>query len=111
MGVEEYGLIVNGYYVINVTALTILLTSTFVLYIDESFINNSAEISFSMASTWMALDNDGLILESSSNCPPSTYPLALHAELSVLLSAIKAFLPNFSISIATNCISLITLWH
>lgn len=96
---------------IDANLITVLPTSTFILYIDESFINNSVGISLSIASAWMALDNDGLILESSSDYPSSTYPSALHAELSALLSTIKALPPNFSISIVTNCISLITLWH
>ncbi|PKY57928.1 hypothetical protein RhiirA4_479375 [Rhizophagus irregularis] len=70
----------------------VLPTSTSILYIDGSFFKTPP----SMASAWMALDDDGLILKSSSDCLPSIYSAAMHVELYALLLAIKAFPPNSS---------------
>ncbi|GBC44372.1 hypothetical protein RhiirA5_427329 [Rhizophagus irregularis] len=47
-----------------------------------------------MSTVWIALDDDGLILESSSTNIPNTYSSALRSEVAALLFVDKPFLPK-----------------
>ncbi|CAB4429877.1 unnamed protein product [Rhizophagus irregularis] len=64
-----------------------------------------------MSYAWLALDDDNLILESSSDAVPTVFPSALRSETVALLLAIRALAPNFSVVINTDCASLISFWH
>lgn len=89
----------------------ILPISTNTLYTNRSFLTAASGFSSSMSSAWMALDNDNFILESSSKNIPTIYPSVLCSEVVTLLSAIRALSPNSSITIYTNCASIIAFWH
>ncbi|PKY58834.1 hypothetical protein RhiirA4_481082 [Rhizophagus irregularis] len=83
---------------------------TCALYTDGSF-HHATDVSLpSMASAWLALDDDGFILESSSTSLPSCYPSALRSEIYAVLLGLKSLSPGSSITIATDCAQLISLW-
>ncbi|PKY61211.1 hypothetical protein RhiirA4_485873, partial [Rhizophagus irregularis] len=88
-----------------------LPTSTKTIFTDGSFIASIPDSSPSMSYAWLTLDDDNLILESFSDIIPNTYPSALRSELAALLSAINALAPNSSVTINTDCASLISFWH
>ncbi|CAB4406114.1 unnamed protein product [Rhizophagus irregularis] len=69
-----------------------LPSSTCTLYTDGSFRRATDVSPLSMASAWLALDNDGFILESSSSSLPSCLPSALRSEIYTVLLGLKAFL-------------------
>ncbi|EXX66666.1 hypothetical protein GLOIN_2v1785823 [Rhizophagus irregularis DAOM 181602=DAOM 197198] len=77
---------------------------------DGSFIDLLPERSPSMSFAWLALDDDNLILESSSDVILMTYPSALRSETYTLLSALKALAPYSSVVVNTDCASLISSW-
>ena len=84
--------------------------STCSLYTDGSFhcaIDNSPPF---MISAWLALDDYGYILESSSISLPSCFPSALRLEVYAVLLGIKTLSPGSSITIFTDCAQLISLW-
>ncbi|PKY56343.1 hypothetical protein RhiirA4_476578 [Rhizophagus irregularis] len=87
-----------------------LPSSVSILYVDGSFHLASDNSSPSMASAWIALDEDGFILESSSICLPSCFPSPLRSEIHAILFGLKALSPNSSVAIATDCAQLISLW-
>ncbi|PKB99920.1 hypothetical protein RhiirA5_366056, partial [Rhizophagus irregularis] len=63
-----------------------------------------------MTSAWIALDDDGFILESSSMHLPSYFPSALCSEIFAVLSGLSALSHDSSISIYTDCSQLVSLW-
>ncbi|EXX65861.1 hypothetical protein RirG_129270 [Rhizophagus irregularis DAOM 197198w] len=63
-----------------------------------------------MTSAWIALDDVGLVLESSSMHLPSYFPSALRSEISAVLLGLNALFRDSSISIHTDCSQLISLW-
>ncbi|CAB4481558.1 unnamed protein product [Rhizophagus irregularis] len=63
-----------------------------------------------MTSAWIALDDVGLVLESSSMHLPSYFPSALRSEISAVLLGLNALSRDLSISIHTDCNQLISLW-
>ncbi|PKB92038.1 hypothetical protein RhiirA5_446365, partial [Rhizophagus irregularis] len=63
-----------------------------------------------MTSAWIALDDDGLVLESSSMQLPSFFPSALRSEISAVVLGLSALSHDSSISIYTDCNQLISLW-
>ncbi|EXX50519.1 hypothetical protein RhiirA5_421334 [Rhizophagus irregularis] len=71
----------------------VLPCSTCNLYTDGSFLDSISGKSPFMSSAWLALDDDNLILESSSDVIPSTYPSALRSETFTLQSALKTLSP------------------
>ncbi|PKC73768.1 hypothetical protein RhiirA1_520000 [Rhizophagus irregularis] len=64
----------------------------------------------SMTSAWIALDDDGLVLESSSMQLPSFFPSAFRSEISAVVLGLSALSHDSSISIYTDCNQLISLW-
>ncbi|PKY57447.1 hypothetical protein RhiirA4_449016 [Rhizophagus irregularis] len=88
-----------------------LPSSTCTLYTDGSFLASRSGSSPSMSSAWLALDDDGLLLESCSEVIPTTYPSAFRSEIYGLLSALKALPPHSSVVVNTDCASLISFWH
>ncbi|EXX67353.1 ribonuclease H-like domain-containing protein [Rhizophagus irregularis DAOM 181602=DAOM 197198] len=80
------------------------------LYTDGSFRPANDSLSSSMASAWIALDDDGFILESSSMHLPSCFPSALRSEIYAVLLGLSALSHDSSISIYTDCSQLISLW-
>ncbi|GET56194.1 RNA-directed DNA polymerase from mobile element jockey-like [Rhizophagus irregularis DAOM 181602=DAOM 197198] len=80
------------------------------LYTDSSFHLTNASSPSSMTSAWIALDDDGLVLESSSMHLPSYFPSALRSEISAVLLGLSALSHDSSISIHTDCSQLISLW-
>ncbi|CAB5193871.1 unnamed protein product [Rhizophagus irregularis] len=89
---------------------TILPLSVQSLYTDGSFHPaNDSSPSF-MTSAWIALDDVGLVLESSSMHLPSYFPSALRSEISAVLLGLNALSRDSSISIHTDCSQLISLW-
>ncbi|PKY59080.1 hypothetical protein RhiirA4_481533 [Rhizophagus irregularis] len=84
--------------------------STCSLYTDGSFRHATNNSLPSMACAWLALDEDGFILESSSSSLPSCSPSALRSEIYAVLLGLKALSPGSSVTIATDCAQLISLW-
>ncbi|EXX51240.1 hypothetical protein RirG_008730 [Rhizophagus irregularis DAOM 197198w] len=83
--------------------IPLLPCSTQVLYTDNSF-HPATDISLSfMASAWLALDDDGFILDSSSMSLPSCFPLALRSEIYAIISGLCALSPGSSVTINTDC--------
>ncbi|GBC41916.2 reverse transcriptase family protein [Rhizophagus irregularis DAOM 181602=DAOM 197198] len=80
------------------------------LYTDGFFLASTSGNSPSMSFAWLVLDNDNLILESSSDVIPLTYPSALRSETFALLSVLKALAPYSSATVNTDCASPISLW-
>ncbi|EXX66600.1 hypothetical protein RirG_122250 [Rhizophagus irregularis DAOM 197198w] len=80
------------------------------LYTDGSFHPAKESLPSSMTSAWIALDNDGLILESSSMHLSSCFPSALRSEIFAVLLGLSALSHDFSISIYTDCSQVISLW-
>ncbi|GBC29356.2 RNA-directed DNA polymerase from mobile element jockey-like [Rhizophagus irregularis DAOM 181602=DAOM 197198] len=89
---------------------TILPLSVQSLYTDGSFHPANDSSPSSMTSAWIALDDDGLVLESSSMHLPSYFPSALRSEISAVLLGLNALSRDSSISIHTDCSQLISLW-
>ncbi|GET55853.1 ribonuclease H-like domain-containing protein [Rhizophagus irregularis DAOM 181602=DAOM 197198] len=80
------------------------------LYTDGSFHPAKDSSPSSMTSAWLALDDDRLILESSSLHLPSCFPSALHSEIYAVVLRLNALSRSSSISIYTDCSQLILLW-
>ncbi|GET67054.1 ribonuclease H-like domain-containing protein [Rhizophagus irregularis DAOM 181602=DAOM 197198] len=80
------------------------------LYTDGSFHPTNDSSPSSMTSAWIALDDDGFVLESSSMHLPSYFPSALRSEISAVLLGLSALSRDSSISIHTDCSQLISLW-
>ncbi|GET52044.1 ribonuclease H-like domain-containing protein [Rhizophagus irregularis DAOM 181602=DAOM 197198] len=80
------------------------------LYTDGSFHPAKESSLSSMTSAWIALDDDGFILESSSVHLPSCFPSALHSEIFAILSGLSALSHDSSISVYTDCSQLVSLW-
>ncbi|EXX65633.1 ribonuclease H-like domain-containing protein [Rhizophagus irregularis DAOM 181602=DAOM 197198] len=80
------------------------------LYTDGSFHTATDSSPSSMASAWLALDDDGLILESSSLQIPSCFPSALRSEIYAIVLGLNALSHGSSISVYTDCSQLISLW-
>ncbi|GBC19596.1 hypothetical protein RIR_jg41862.t1 [Rhizophagus irregularis DAOM 181602=DAOM 197198] len=89
---------------------TILPLSVQSLYTDGSFHPANDSSPSSMTSAWIALDDVGLVLESSSMHLPSYFPSALRSEISAVLLGLNALFRDSSISIHTDCSQLISLW-
>ncbi|PKK64245.1 hypothetical protein RhiirC2_787779, partial [Rhizophagus irregularis] len=88
----------------------VLPPSVHILYTDGSFHVAKDPLPPSMTSAWLALDDDGLILESSSLHIPSCFPSALHSEIYAVVLGLNALSHGSSISIHTDCNQLISLW-
>ncbi|GBC53506.2 reverse transcriptase family protein [Rhizophagus irregularis DAOM 181602=DAOM 197198] len=88
---------------------TILPLSVQSLYTDGSFHPANDSSPSSMTSAWIALDDDGLVLESSMHLP-SYFPSALRSEISAVLLGLNALFRDSSISVHTDCSQLISLW-
>ncbi|PKC67243.1 hypothetical protein RhiirA1_458669 [Rhizophagus irregularis] len=88
----------------------VLPSSVQSLYTDGSFRPAKDSLSSSMASAWIALDDDGFILESSSMHLPSCFPSALRSEIYAVLLGLNALSRDSSISVYTDCSQLISLW-
>ncbi|EXX67042.1 hypothetical protein RirG_117990 [Rhizophagus irregularis DAOM 197198w] len=80
------------------------------LYIDGSFHVAKDSSPPSMTSVWLALDDDGLIIESSSLQIPSCFPSALRSEIYAVVLGLNALSHGSLISIYTDCSQLISLW-
>ncbi|GET50307.1 ribonuclease H-like domain-containing protein [Rhizophagus irregularis DAOM 181602=DAOM 197198] len=80
------------------------------LYTDGSFHPANDSSPSSMTSAWIALDDVGLVLESSSMHLPSYFPSALRSEIFAVLLGLNALSRDSSISIHTDCSQLISLW-
>ncbi|GET67458.1 ribonuclease H-like domain-containing protein [Rhizophagus irregularis DAOM 181602=DAOM 197198] len=80
------------------------------LYTDGSFHVATDSSPASITSAWLALDNDGLILESSSLQLFSCLPSALRSEIYAVVLGLNALSRGSSISIHTDCSQLISLW-
>ncbi|PKB94136.1 hypothetical protein RhiirA5_439469, partial [Rhizophagus irregularis] len=80
------------------------------LYTDGSFHVATDSSPASMTSAWLALDDDGLILESSSLQLFSCLPSALRSEIYAVVLGLNALSRGSSISIHTDCSQLISLW-
>ncbi|GET52059.1 ribonuclease H-like domain-containing protein [Rhizophagus irregularis DAOM 181602=DAOM 197198] len=80
------------------------------MYTDGSFHPTKDSSPSSMTSAWIALDDDGLVLETSSMHLPSFFPSALRSEISAVLLGLSALSCDSSISIHTDCSRLISLW-
>ncbi|EXX72111.1 ribonuclease H-like domain-containing protein [Rhizophagus irregularis DAOM 181602=DAOM 197198] len=87
-----------------------LLPSVSTLYIDGSFLPLSSHSTSSMTYAWTAIDSDGFILESSYNIIPSLFPFALRSEIFALLHGLDSLFRNSTITVATDCAQLISLW-
>jgi hypothetical protein len=83
---------------------------TCTLYTDGSFHRATDLSSPFMASTWLALDDNGFILEFSYTSLPSCFRLALWSEIYAVISGLQALFPGSSVTIATDCAQLISLW-
>ncbi|PKY61024.1 hypothetical protein RhiirA4_485456, partial [Rhizophagus irregularis] len=88
----------------------VLPSSTCSLYTDGSFRRATDNSPSSMTCAWLALDEDGFILESSSSSLPSCFPSALRSEINAVLLGLKALSPGSSVTVATDCAQLISLW-
>ncbi|GET65098.1 hypothetical protein GLOIN_2v1785823 [Rhizophagus irregularis DAOM 181602=DAOM 197198] len=75
------------------------------LYTDGSFHVATDSSPASMTSAWLALDDDGLILESSSLQIFSCLPSALRSEIYAVVLGLNALSHGSSISIHTDCIA------
>ncbi|EXX66358.1 hypothetical protein RirG_124550 [Rhizophagus irregularis DAOM 197198w] len=80
------------------------------LYTDGFFHTAKDSSPSSITSTWLALDDDGLILESLSLHLPSCFPSALRSEIYAIILGLNALSHGSSISIHTDCSQLISLW-
>ncbi|PKB96668.1 hypothetical protein RhiirA5_434454 [Rhizophagus irregularis] len=67
--------------------------STQTLYTDSSFHQEQNFSSPSMASAWLALDDDGFILDSSPLSFPSCFPSALRSEIYAIIFGLYALSP------------------
>ncbi|GBC30343.2 RNA-directed DNA polymerase from mobile element jockey-like [Rhizophagus irregularis DAOM 181602=DAOM 197198] len=81
---------------------TILPLSVQSLYTDGSFHPANDSSPSSMTSAWIALDDVGLVLESSSMHLPSYFPSALRSKISAVLLGLNALSRDSSISIHTD---------
>ncbi|GET62797.1 hypothetical protein GLOIN_2v1785823 [Rhizophagus irregularis DAOM 181602=DAOM 197198] len=82
----------------------VLPSSVQSLYTDGSFHIATDSSPSSMASAWLALDDDGFILESSSLQIPSCFPSALRSEIYAVVLGLNALSHGSSISVYTDCI-------
>ncbi|PKC51026.1 hypothetical protein RhiirA1_405751, partial [Rhizophagus irregularis] len=80
------------------------------LYTDGSFHPTNDSSPSSMTSAWIALDDDGLVLDSSSMHLPSCFPSALRSEISAVVLGLSVLSPGTAITIYTDCSQLISLW-
>ncbi|PKK57850.1 hypothetical protein RhiirC2_797297, partial [Rhizophagus irregularis] len=80
------------------------------LYTDGSFRPVKDSSPSSITSAWLALDDDGLILESSSMHLPSCFPSALRSEIYAVVLGLNNLSHGSSISVYTDCNQLILLW-
>ncbi|PKY36025.1 hypothetical protein RhiirB3_457826 [Rhizophagus irregularis] len=80
------------------------------LYTDGSYHIAKDSLPSFMTSAWLALDDDGFILESSSLQLPSCFPSALRSEIYAVVLGLNALSHGSSISIYTDCSQLISLW-
>ncbi|GBC53651.2 hypothetical protein GLOIN_2v1785823 [Rhizophagus irregularis DAOM 181602=DAOM 197198] len=86
----------------------VLSLSVCKLYTDGSFFPAKDSCSPSIASAWLALDDDGFILDSSSLCLPACFPSALRSEIYAVVSGLNALFHSSSITIYTDCSQLIS---
>ncbi|GET52029.1 ribonuclease H-like domain-containing protein [Rhizophagus irregularis DAOM 181602=DAOM 197198] len=87
-----------------------LPSSVSTLYIDGSFLPPSSHPISSMAYAWTAIDPDGFILESHYNIISSIFPSALRSEVFALLHGLDSLPQNSMITVATDCVQLLSLW-
>ncbi|GBC53526.2 hypothetical protein RIR_jg19251.t1 [Rhizophagus irregularis DAOM 181602=DAOM 197198] len=87
-----------------------LPSSVSTLYIDGSFLSPPSHLTFSMAYAWTAIDPDGFILESHYNIISSIFPSALRSEVFALLHGLDSLPRNSKITVATDCVQLLSLW-
>ncbi|GBC36412.1 ribonuclease H-like domain-containing protein [Rhizophagus irregularis DAOM 181602=DAOM 197198] len=87
-----------------------LPSSVSTLYIDGSFLPPSSHPISSMAYAWTAIDPDGFILESHYNIISSNFPSALRSEIFALLHGLVSLPWNSTITVATDCAQLLSLW-
>ncbi|GET59005.1 RNA-directed DNA polymerase from mobile element jockey-like [Rhizophagus irregularis DAOM 181602=DAOM 197198] len=87
-----------------------LPSSVSTLYIDGSFLSPPSHPTSSMAYAWTAIDPDGFILESHYNIISSIFPSALRSEVFALLHGLDSLPRNSSITVATDCAQLLSLW-
>ncbi|GBC12614.2 ribonuclease H-like domain-containing protein [Rhizophagus irregularis DAOM 181602=DAOM 197198] len=80
------------------------------LYTDHSFRHASESTPPSMSPAWLALDDDGFILDSFSISLPSCSPSALRSEIYAVVLGLYALPFGSSITINTDCSQLISLW-
>ncbi|PKC52596.1 hypothetical protein RhiirA1_481153 [Rhizophagus irregularis] len=80
------------------------------LYTDGSFHIVKDPLPPSMTSTWLALDDDGFILELSSTPLPSCFPSALRSEIYAVFLGLNSLSRSSSITIHTDCNQLLSLW-
>ncbi|PKC52913.1 hypothetical protein RhiirA1_480399 [Rhizophagus irregularis] len=80
------------------------------LYTDGSYHIAKDSLPSFMTSAWLALDDDGFILESSSLQLPSCFPSALRSEIYAVVLGLNALSHGSSISMYTDCSQLISLW-
>ncbi|PKB95159.1 hypothetical protein RhiirA5_437265 [Rhizophagus irregularis] len=93
------------------TLVPILPSLVYTLYTDGSFRRASDSTPPSMSSAWLALDDDGFILESFSISLPSCSPSALRSEIYTVVLGLQALPFGSSIIINTDCSQLISLWN
>lgn len=80
------------------------------LYTDSSFHDATDSSSPSMTSAWLALDDDGFILESSFISLSFCLLSALRSEIYAIILSLRAFPSDSSVTnIFTDCIQLISL--
>ncbi|GBC32942.1 ribonuclease H-like domain-containing protein [Rhizophagus irregularis DAOM 181602=DAOM 197198] len=87
-----------------------LPSSVSTLYIDSSFLPPPSHPVSSMAFAWTAIDPDGFILESHYNNISSIFPSALRLEVFALLHGLDSLPQNSTITVATDCAQLLSLW-
>ncbi|EXX50595.1 hypothetical protein RirG_269320 [Rhizophagus irregularis DAOM 197198w] len=87
-----------------------LPSSVSTLYIDGSFLPPPSHPVSSMAFAWTAIDPDGFILESHYNNISSIFPSALRLEVFALLHGLDSLPQNSTITVATDCAQLLSLW-
>jgi len=88
--------------------IEVLPSSTTSIYTDGSFIPRSPLTTSKLSYAWMAFDDDGLLLESSSDSLPSIWPSTHRSEAFAVLSALHTLPPGANVTIYTNCAQLIS---
>ncbi|PKC53143.1 hypothetical protein RhiirA1_479925 [Rhizophagus irregularis] len=84
------------------TLVPTLPPSVQTLYTDRSFHRASESTPSYMSSAWLALDDDGFILDSFSICLPSCSSLALRSEIYAVVLGLQALPFGSSIIINTD---------